>query len=55
MEEIWREVPDYPRYEFSSYGRVRSKGVVSNHWRGGKRTYKGILLITKCKQRLEDK
>lgn len=34
--ELWREVPDYPNYEVSSYGRIRnvSRGNILQHCKG---------------------
>ena len=42
-EEVWREVPRYPRYLVSNLGGVRSKDIVSSHWRGGTRVHKGVI------------
>ena len=42
--ERWLPIPDFPEYEASTAGRVRSKDKTVNHWRGGKRLRKGRVL-----------
>lgn len=46
MEEIWKEIENYPDYEISSFGNVKSKERYVNHFAGGKRLKKEKILIT---------
>lgn len=46
MIEEWKEVPDWPVYEVSSIGNVRSKDRMEKYW-GGERKRKGRMLKPK--------
>lgn len=34
MEEIWEPIQGYEGYFVSNLGNIKSKGILSNHWRG---------------------
>lgn len=49
MEEIWKKIKEYPRYEVSNFGRIRAiyiRGIKVNKILKPKKTKKGYLEIS---------
>lgn len=49
MEEIWKDIPDYPGYQVSNLGRVRTHNKTSYTERHGIRHWEDRILKFKCK------
>lgn len=44
MNEIWKNIPDYPDYQASNMGRIRSKDRIVKFSNGTKRRYPSCIL-----------
>lgn len=45
LEEVWKDITDYPNYQISNYGRIKSKQRFSNCCYGKQRLLKEKIIV----------